>query len=151
MKDISLEDLDKKLKIRDINPSYQRVKILEYLFLNQSHPTADKIFTSLQKNIPTLSKTTVYNTLKLFVQSGLVRVITIEDNEGKYDINTENHGHFKCESCGIIYDFDINFDSLDMDNLKDFKIHKKDVFLKGICPTCVGKINLINGGELNGK
>ena len=60
-----------------------------------SKVTVDQIFTELHKNISTLSKTTVYNTLRVLVEAGLVRVITIEDNETRYDINIENHGHFK--------------------------------------------------------
>lgn len=132
-----MEDLEKELKNRNINLSYQRLKILEYLNENQTHPTVDQIFTELQKDISTLSKTTVYNTLKLLVQSGLVKVITIEDNETRYDINTEGHGHFKCEFCRTIYDFSIDFDSLMSRELKDFKINEKSVYFKGVCPRCL--------------
>ncbi len=49
-----------------IKPSYQRIKIYEYIFNNNIHPTVDNIYKKLLKEIPTLSKTTVYNTLKLF-------------------------------------------------------------------------------------
>lgn len=147
----TFEDFGKILQGKNIRLSHQRLKIFEYIYNNRTHPTVEEIYNDLHSDIPTLSKTTIYNTLKILVDVDLIKVINIEDNETRYDTVTGDHGHFKCESCGIIYDFDINFDSLDMDNLKDFKIHKKDVFLKGICPTCVGKINLINGGDLNGK
>jgi Fur family peroxide stress response transcriptional regulator len=59
------EDLKEKLKKKNINLSYQRLKVLEYLTQVRTHPTVDQIFTDLQKDISTLSKTTVYNTLKL--------------------------------------------------------------------------------------
>jgi Fur family peroxide stress response transcriptional regulator len=81
------EDLKEKLKKKNINLSYQRLKVLEYLTQVRTHPTVDQIFTDLQKDISTLSKTTVYNTLRVLVQAGLVRVITIEDNETRYDID----------------------------------------------------------------
>lgn len=105
--------------------------------------TVDRIFTDLQKDIPTLSKTTVYNTLWILVEAGLVRVITIEDNETRYDIEVENHGHFKCESCGTIYDFRIDINSLNPGDLNNFKISDKNVYFKGICPRCLSNINEI--------
>ncbi|MGI6227812.1 MAG: Fur family transcriptional regulator, partial [Peptococcales bacterium] len=133
----SFEDLKKKLKQKNINLSYQRLKVLEYLTENRCHPTVDQIFTDLQKDISTLSKTTVYNTLRVLTEAGLVRVITIEDNESRYDIVTENHGHFKCESCGTIYDFSIDINSLPLNDLINFKISDKNVYFKGICPRCL--------------
>lgn len=133
----SFEDLKLKLKIKNVNLSHQRLKVLEYLTQNQCHPTVEQIFTDLQKNITTLSKTTVYNTLRILIEAGLVRIITIEDNETRYDIVVENHGHFKCESCGMLYDFDIDIDSLSPYGLNNFKINNKDVYFKGICPRCL--------------
>lgn len=130
------ENLQKELKNRNINLSYQRLKILEYLAQNQCHPTVDQIFTDLQKSISTLSKTTVYNTLKKLAEEGLVRVINIEDNETRYDINTEDHGHFKCENCGTIFDFSINMDLLVSSELENFSVMDKNVYFKGICPQC---------------
>ncbi len=130
-------NLEKELKNRNINLSYQRLKILEYLAQNQCHPTVERIFTDIQKNISTLSKTTVYNTLKKLVEEGLVRVINIEDNETRYDINTEDHGHFKCETCKAIIDFNIDLESFSIKGLDDFRILDKNMYLKGICPRCL--------------
>jgi Fe2+ or Zn2+ uptake regulation protein len=139
----SMEDFKKELKMKNIQLSYQRLKVLEYLTQNQCHPTVDKIFTDLQKDIPSLSKTTIYNTLRILAEAGLVRVIAIEDNETRYDIIVENHGHFKCESCGTIYDFSIDIDSLTSDDLSNFKIKDKNIYFKGICPRCLSSINEI--------
>lgn len=137
----SFEDLKQELKIKNINLSHQRLKILEYLTQNHCHPTVEQIFTALLKDIPTLSKTTVYNTLRVLVESGLVRVITIEDNETRYDIVTENHGHFKCESCGTILDFPIDIDSLVPGVLNKFVINDKNVYFNGLCSRCLLNIS----------
>lgn len=137
----SMKDLEKELKNRNINLSYQRLKILEYLNQNHCHPTVDQIYKGLHEIIPTLSKTTVYNTLKKLVEEDLVRVINIEDNETRYDINTENHGHFKCDNCGTIFDFSINMDSLVCVELEDFRVFDKNVYFKGICPQCLSNSN----------
>jgi len=136
----SMEDLEKELKKKGIPLSYQRLKILEYLTRDRSHPTVEQIFTDLLKDIPTLSKTTVYNTLKILAESGLVRIITIEDHQTRYDIEVENHGHFKCESCGTIYNFRMNIDSLNSIDLNNFRISDKSVYFKGICGRCLSKI-----------
>ena len=137
----SFEEIKKELKSRNINLSHQRLKVLEYLVQNQHHPTVDQIFTALQKEISTLSKTTIYNTLGILIDEGFARVVTIEDNETRYDIMVENHGHFKCESCGDIYNFNIDIDSLTSSDLNNFKISEKNVYFKGVCPRCLSNIN----------
>lgn len=134
------EDLKQELKTKNISLSHQRLKVLEYLTQNQCHPTVDQIYTDLHQDIPTLSKTTVYNTLRVLVEAGLVRVITIEDHEARYDIDVENHGHFKCETCGTIYDFCIDIDRLSPGDLHNFQINDKNVYFKGICPRCLANI-----------
>ena len=137
----SFENLKQELKEKNINLSYQRLKVLEYLNNNRCHPTVDKIYTDLHKELSTLSKTTVYNTLRVLAESGMVRVITIEDNETRYDINVENHGHFKCDSCGEIYDFSVDIDSLIYEGLDGFMINSKNVYFNGICPNCLSNKN----------
>lgn len=135
----NFEQLTSELKNRNIRLSHQRLKVLEYINKHKTHPTVDQIYTDLQKEVPTLSKTTIYNTLNTLLNANLVKVLTIEENETRYDATTKNHGHFKCESCGEIFDFDINFDSLGTEDLSNFKISHKDVYFKGMCPKCIQK------------
>jgi Fe2+ or Zn2+ uptake regulation protein len=114
--------------------------ILKYLVENQCHPTVDQIFSVMLKQIPTLSKATVYNTLNAFIEAKLVRVLNIEDNEMRYDIVMEDHGHFKCLSCGRIYNFAVKIDEVVSDELHDFHITEKNVYFGGVCPACLAKI-----------
>ncbi len=139
----TFDDLSKELKSKNIRLSHQRLKVLEYVANHKCHPTVEQIYTGLHKEIPTLSKTTVYNTLSTLIEAGLVKLITIEDNETRYDIVTENHGHFKCESCGTIYDFKIDIDLFNPKDLNGFRINNKDVYFKGICQKCINKNNNI--------
>ncbi|MGI5927327.1 MAG: transcriptional repressor [Syntrophomonadaceae bacterium] len=83
--DPTFENLKQELKKKNISLSFQRLKVLEYLTQNRCHPTVEQIFTELQKDIPTLSKTTVYNTLRILAEAGLVKVITIDERESRYD------------------------------------------------------------------
>jgi Fe2+ or Zn2+ uptake regulation protein len=97
----------------------------------------DTIFNDLKGEIPSLSRATVYNTMALFLGAKLVRVIPIDDNETRYDIVTHNHGHFKCESCGSIHNFSIDFDGFVTEGLDGFRIEDKNVYFRGRCPACL--------------
>lgn len=125
---------------RNITLSHQRVAILKYLVENQLHPTVEQIFSALRRSIPTLSKSTVYNTLNLFIEAQLVRVLSVEENETRYDIVMENHGHFKCSSCGSIYNFAVDIDRVVSEDLHGFQITEKNVYFNGVCPICIAKI-----------
>jgi Fur family transcriptional regulator, peroxide stress response regulator len=125
----------------NIRPSIQRIKVLEYLLKNPCHPSVDSIFTDLQSEIPTLSKTTIYNTLNLLIEAGLIKVLNIADYEARYDMITENHGHFKCDKCGTILNFNIDIDSFEAEDLNGFKVLEKNVYFKGVCPKCLLNVN----------
>lgn len=125
------------LKKHGIKPSLQRIRIFQYLINNRNHPTVDTIYQELVKDIPTLSKTTVYNTLNLFMEKNIVTVITIEENETRYDADVSLHGHFKCEKCGEVYDFNVDVPKLKDNMLKNFEIKEKHIYYKGICENCL--------------
>ena len=122
----------------NIKPSYQRIKVLEYLLDKRNHPTVEQIYHDLVQQIPTISKTTVYNSLYLFMEQGLVRQLNIDDNKTRYDATISSHGHFKCELCGHIADFPLQVDQIEVNGvLKEYKINEKEVYYKGICPNCL--------------
>jgi len=132
-------DFAAHLTENNIKPSIQRMKIYEYLYNNKMHPTVDKIYNSLSNEMPTLSKTTVYNTLNLFVDNGVASTVTIEDNEVRYDVTIEEHAHFKCNDCGNIYDIQMDLSQAKFMKLNGFEIDKTDVYLNGKCKKCLTK------------
>lgn len=136
----AVEKLTDELNKKGLRPSHQRVKILDYLANHPCHPTAEKILSEMKKELPTLSKSTVYKTLNTFVEAQMLREITIEDNEVRYDYNLMDHGHFKCEQCSSVHDFNIDFSILRHDELNGFKIHDKNVYFKGVCKSCLTNI-----------
>ncbi|MBM7561856.1 Fur family transcriptional regulator [Fusibacter tunisiensis] len=123
-------------KAHGIKPSFQRIKIYEYLLSSKEHPTVDVIYSALNSEIPTLSKTTVYNTLKVFIEKGIAMAITIDENEVRYDAEMRVHGHFKCEMCQKIYDFDVDIDHISGEALNDFDIYDQQMFFYGVCKKC---------------
>lgn len=122
-----------------IKPSYQRKRIYEYLLEHRNHPNVNLIYEALIDEIPSLSKTTIYNTLKLFVQKNIVEEITIEGNEIRYDLYKSNsHGHFRCDICKNIYDIDLDEEKKDdIPDLKGFEVQKAYYHFKGICKDCL--------------
>lgn len=133
----TIKIFEEELKKRNIQPSIQRLKVMEYLVQNRTHPTVDQIYIDLHRELPTLSKATVYNTLRVLVKANLVRVVTIEDNETRYDIQVDDHGHLKCDQCGRIYNFQITMNALESDDLDQFQIRERNVYFRGICPRCL--------------
>jgi len=64
----TIDKLKKSLKENGISPSIQRLKVYEYMLLHRNHPSVNMIYEGIKDEIPTLSKTTVYNILKLFIK-----------------------------------------------------------------------------------
>ena len=144
----TLLELSNELKKNNIRLTHQRLKVLEYLSNCTNHPTVDQIYNALKEEVPSLSKTTIYNTLNYLAELKLIKVLATDDNEAHFDALMSEHGHFKCDSCGQIYDFDIDMDLCNTEKLEKFKINEKTVYFKGICPKCLSKINLIKSEEI---
>jgi len=138
-RDVSIGSLKDFLVNEGIHPSYQRLRIYEYLAQNNSHPTVDIIYNSLLREIPTLSKTTVYNTLNLFYEKGIVRGLTIDENEIRYDANTRPHAHFKCVRCGRIFDIEIDSTFFANSFVCHHKVNERQLYLKGTCSDCMNE------------
>ena len=101
---LSTEALRDLLLNKGVKPSVQRMSVLRYVMEKKSHPSVDEIYKSLVSTIPTLSKTTVYNTLKHLAELGLINTLSIDDVQVKYDFVEDKHAHFMCTSCSKIYD-----------------------------------------------
>lgn len=123
-----------------MKPTHQRIVILDYIYKHKTeHLTAEKIYEALVKKMPTLSLTTVYNTLSSFLKAGLVSAITITGTEVRYDIAATPHHHFLCRECGKIIDVDIRCPVARRKNIRGCKIEEVHGYFKGLCKECVKK------------
>ncbi len=121
-----------------IHPSVQRIAIMDYLIKHRTHPTADEVYVALSESIPTLSKTTVYNTLRLFTESGAVQMLTIDERKVCFDGDDSPHAHFMCRRCGKLMDVEISETLLKVpDGHQDFRIDETHIYYKGVCSACV--------------
>lgn len=132
----SYEKVRSYLVEHKVNPSFNRVKVMEYLMKKENHPTADQIYHDLKKELPTLSKATIYNSINAFMDAGLVKTIMGEGKEAHYDHVMETHGHFICERCKCCYDFDLVDEEFRLKELEGFIVKDKEVYLRGICKKC---------------
>ena len=122
-----------------IKPSVQRIAIMDYLLTHRTHPAIDEIYLALCEQIPTLSKTTVYNTLKLFVEHGAAQMLTIDERNTCYDADIQLHAHFLCKTCGKIFDLPPSTEQAKVSAMKEegFKVDEIHQYFKGYCPSCL--------------
>lgn len=120
------------LRAHGIQPSAQRVAVAQYVLLTDAHPSADQVWTTVRHYFPLLSRATVYNTLHLFVEKGLLRQWVLAEGKVVFDPKVENHHHFIDEETGHIYD--IPWELLKVahiEKLKGFEVQDYQVVMRG--------------------
>lgn len=125
-----------RLKAHGIKPSAQRISIMEYLLIHRTHPTVETIYNALLPSMPTLSKTTVYNTLKLLEGNNVILELTIDKKTAHYDGDTMPHSHFLCKKCGKIADIPLTPMAAEQ-YAPDFFIDETEIYYKGYCNKCL--------------
>lgn len=120
-----------------VKPSLQRIAIMRYLLTHPTHPTADTIFNDLYPGIPTLSKTTVYNTLKLLTEHQAILCLNIDEKNCRYDGDISPHAHFRCRNCGRVFDLLLKgSEQLQPLGADEFAVTECQVYYKGYCKDC---------------
>jgi Fur family transcriptional regulator, iron response regulator len=82
------------LRAHGVHPTAQRVEIARLILAEPQHCSAEKLLESIRANGARVSKATVYNTLKLFCDRGLLRTIDVDPERQFYDSRVEPHHHF---------------------------------------------------------
>ncbi|MGQ9860682.1 MAG: Fur family transcriptional regulator [Thiobacillaceae bacterium] len=103
---LSREETADLLRRHGITPTHQRLEIAHTLFSRRQHMSADQILAAVNLHHSETSKATVYNTLKLFLEKGLVREVIVDPTKVFYDPNTEPHHHFYNMANGELIDID---------------------------------------------
>jgi Fe2+ or Zn2+ uptake regulation protein len=127
-----IPDLPGLLRARGIQPSAQRLAIAEYVLSTDTHPSADAVLDAVSARVPMVSRATVYNTLNLLVEKGLLRELRLAEGCVVFDPKVEPHHHFVDEGSGEIVD--IPWSALgvtDVGKLDGFEVHEYQVILRG--------------------
>ena len=135
----NMNKLKNILELKSVKPTYIRLKILSYLLDNKEHPTVEMIYKRLLKEIPTISRTSVYNALNTFSEKGLTLPIVITGTETRFDYKVFPHHHFLCESCGKILDLEIECMHFKKGYIDGHKINELHGYFIGICEICVNE------------
>lgn len=131
------------LSYYNIKPSVQRLAIMEYLMDHRTHPTVDEIYSNLNVTMPTLSRTTIYNTLRLFSEQGAAQMLTIDEKMTCYDADVSPHAHFLCKRCGGVFDLPLKEAQKESDErgFGGHSVTEIHYYYKGICKDCLKNID----------
>lgn len=124
------------LKEHGIRPTPQRMAVYQYLDEHRTHAQADTIYEALVQQYPSFSRTTIYNSIRVLEESGLITPIVIDGTVIRYDANTNGHGHFKCVSCGTVFDVMDTQKQQTPDSLQAFEVQSSVSNYYGRCPKC---------------
>lgn len=121
--------------------THQRLEILREVAASLEHPDAVAVFRAVQARMPTASLDTVYRTLALASELGVLSALGPRRESVRFDANRSPHHHFHCVYCGIIRDFE----SPALDTLRIPTTAKRFgqvigtyVEVRGVCPRCAG-------------
>jgi len=106
-KEMNKETVSKLLTEYAIQPTQQRMEIALLLLAKPQHLSADQVLMSVNSHENLVSKATVYNTLNLFAEKGLIRQVIVEPSKVFYDSNTETHHHIYNEDTGMLQDINV--------------------------------------------
>jgi Fur family peroxide stress response transcriptional regulator len=129
----------------------QREAILRILQNTRSHPTADQIYDEVRKDIPNISKGTVYRNLQVLQEDGAISELNLNGTLSIYEAKQEEHYHFRCEKCGRVFDLDEPVDKeLDERISKNtgFTVSHHQTEFRGLCKDCQ-QPSTKKGGILN--
>jgi Fur family transcriptional regulator, iron response regulator len=120
------------LREHGIQATPQRIAVAQFALQTTAHPSADEVWAQVRRRCPTVSRATVYNTLHLLVERGLLRAQVLREGTVVFDPMVEPHHHFVDEETGRIYD--VPWDALKVTghrSLADFDVREHQVVLRG--------------------
>lgn len=141
--ELRFEQALEKLKATGVRMTPQRHAILSFLLDSVAHPSADEIYKALVPRFPSMSVATVYNNLRVFIESGLVRELTYGDASSRFDADMSDHYHAQCRACGKIVDFSYPvLPEVEQAAAAEtgFRVEGLRLEVFGVCPDCKPKI-----------
>ena len=127
-----MSDIIELLRQSGIQPTPQRIAVAEFILGSKTHPSADEIFAMVRPTCPTVSRATVYNTLNLLVEKGLIRQQVLREGTIIFDSHVAAHHHFVDEETGEIYD--VPWEAVQVsgaEKLAGFEVHEFQVVMRG--------------------
>jgi len=128
-----------QLKEKGVRLTPQRQAILEFLKSVRTHPTAEEVYVHIRSKFPGISLGTIYNTLNMLREKGLIQELSYGDLCSRFDGNARQHYHIACERCGKVVDYNRPvLDGLEKEaaQASGFVINSHRLELYGVCGDC---------------
>ena len=134
------EHLVARLKPLGIRLTPQRLAIAEVVVNSADHPTVREIFERVRDFFPYVTLATVYSTLALLQQAGIVRELPFQ-KQSRYDANLSPHANLVCLGCGAVVDADVGQDKVaemerSVSRDTQFQVSSQRVDFYGYCEGC---------------
>jgi Fe2+ or Zn2+ uptake regulation protein len=133
------QELASTLHARGQRVTPQRLVIHEALLAADRHVTADEVHAAVAERLPNVSAPTVYATLELFEELGIVRRLNLGGGAALYDPRADEHHHLVCTSCGAVEDLDAGVDmgaAMRAARRHGFRARRAEVVVHGLCSRC---------------
>jgi Fe2+ or Zn2+ uptake regulation protein len=127
-----MDTLASKLREHGIKPSAQRLAVGRFVLSTDAHPSADQVWARVKEELPTVSRATVYNTLNLFVEQGLLKQLALAEGRVVFDPKLEPHHHLIDATSGEIHD--VPWDAVDIRGepaVAGFSVDEFQVVMRG--------------------
>jgi Fur family peroxide stress response transcriptional regulator len=142
-------ELDRRLRTfvstcreKGLKATHQRMEIFREMAGSQEHPDAEAVYQKVRLRVPAISRDTVYRTLAMLEDHGLIRKAEALSGSTRFDANTDLHHHFICTACGAIKDFySPAMNELPIpDAVRSLgTIESAQVQVRGICADCANR------------
>src|SRR5436190_8041870 len=132
-------ELTNLLRKRGLRVTPQRLVLHRVLRSQDRHVTAEAAMRSLNEELPNVSLPTVYATLELFEDLGLVRRVAMEGGPALFDSRTDDHNHVACRRCGRVEDIDVTVEEKRLRaaaRAAGYEPEHTDVIVVGLCSDC---------------
>lgn len=117
----------------------QRQIVLQTVLQMHDHPTADNVYAAVAAEHPSISKATVYRNLNQLAGQGEIRRVPVPNGADRFDFNTSEHYHVRCEKCGAVYDVHMPHMHNLIDEVEDasgVEVRRFDILFEGVCKAC---------------
>ena len=130
------------LREKGFKATPQRLAVYDALSSTKSHPNAEMLYNMLQPSYPTMSLATVYKTMDIFAELGLIQVLNVGEDSYRYDAETASHPHIRCIECNRVDDiFDFQAEGLmsEVGAQTGYQLTGRQLYFFGRCPECQKK------------
>jgi Fur family peroxide stress response transcriptional regulator len=130
-----------RLRHHGIAVTPQRLAVLATLEGCRDHPSAERIYREVRRQLPAISFNTVYKTLETFCEKGLALKVNPLHEAARYDGDTSHHAHLICRRCHTIIDLPWEAPPAPVlagEDLKGFHVEQQTLTIWGLCPRCQG-------------